>query len=116
MSEPRVTPLRLVLPESGKVRVVRAALALNLEQCARGENASGGSFPQGKGKKKQLDMRDSGELLGSAEVDESGYRFTADYADDVDARFNFSGVAPDSMHQLEEQAQAILLEELLAEQ
>ena len=73
----------------------------NLAQIDAKLDARGQPLPAG------VDLKNTGAMVGSARYDARGYSFNVDYAEHVEARFHFVGVAPNGQQRAEEEISSI---------
>ncbi len=82
------SPAELGIPEASKAKASARLLQANLAQMRARLDARGQPLPEG------VDLRDTGALQASGGSDATGYYFAVEYAEAVDNRYHFAGVAP----------------------
>lgn len=95
------SPAELHIPDGAEAKAAERMLRANLRQMAARLDARGQPLPIG------IDLKDSGELQRQVGWDAYGYTFRVEYAEYVEDRYHFVGVAPAELRRAEEEVSAI---------
>jgi hypothetical protein len=101
----RITPLRIIVEEPGRQMAAEATREVIKEQSGNGISASGVPFPPGYANR-QLTMYDTGRMQDVDVIVSPGQiEYTAPYAARVEAQYNWAGVSPQYMTDVDRKLQ-----------
>ncbi len=95
------TPAHLEVPDSARAKASERYLYWNLIQMKAKLDTYGKPFAGG------ADLKDTGALQASGQSSAKGYGFAVKYAEAVDARHHFAGLAPQFQQKAEQEISAI---------
>ena len=101
----RVTPIRIFVEEAGKQLAAEAVREVIRQQSGNGISANGAPFPTGV-TKNPLTMYDTGRMQDNDVVVTPGQiKYSAPYANDVNDKYDWAGVSPQYMTEVERRLQ-----------
>ena len=105
MTTARIVPMRIIVEEPGRQLMAEVVREVIKEQSGDGIAANGTRFPQGA-TKDPLTMYDTGRMQDvDVTVTPRQIKYTAPYADRVEAQYRWAGVSPQYMADVDRKLQ-----------